>query len=54
MVLFFYVKEHSKLFKHLKRKNFIVEMDTFVTDRINKLVNNIIESDNHKWLLLMP
>ena len=41
------VKERTKLLKHFDRNNFAVDMDTFVTGRINKLANNIIGSDNH-------
>ena len=41
------VKERTKLLKHFDRNNFAVDMNTFVTGRINKLANNIIRSDNH-------
>ena len=46
---FFYptVKERTKLRKHFNRNSFMVYMDTFVAGSINKLANNIIESDNH-------
>ena len=41
------VKERTKLFKHFDRNNFLVDMDSFVADRINNLASNIIKSDNH-------
>mgnify|MGYP001796132160 FL=1 len=40
-------KHFSSTVKLFDRNNFMVDMDTFVAGRIDKLVNNIITSENH-------